>query len=96
MDRQRGVRDPLRTEMDEWIERGRLEWKGTTTTTRISARMATPTSTPRESSSMVVRSLLQKQDYLANEDPHGQAHNRDPDIDNHGGSHGLAGDGLAH
>ena len=58
--------------------------------------MTSPTSTPRESSSTVVRGLHQHQEDRANNNLHGRPHNRDPDINTHGGSHGLAGDGSAH
>ena len=96
MERQRGVRDPLRMEMSEGIERGQLDWEGTRTTEERAAWMTNPISTPRQSYSTVVIGLYQQQEDWANDDPHRRAHNRDPDINTHGGSHGLSGDGYAH
>ena len=64
-------------------------------TTESAARMTTPTSTPWESSSTVVRSLHQHQEDQADNNPHGRAYNEDPDFDTHGGSHFLTGNGLA-
>ena len=64
------------------------------TTTESAARMTTPTSMPRKSSSAAVRGLQQHQEDRADEDPRGRAHNGDPDIDTHGGYHVLTGDGL--
>ena len=58
--------------------------------------MKNPTLTPRESSLTVVRGLHQHQEDRANNYPHGRPHNRDPDSNTHGESHGLAGDGSAH
>ena len=37
--------------------------------------------------------MHQHQENRTNDDPHGRSHNGDPDIDTHGGYHGLASDG---
>ena len=58
--------------------------------------MKTPTSTPRELSSAVVRSLHQNQEDRANDNPHGPAHNGNPGINTHGGYHSLSGNVSAH
>ena len=95
MERQRGVRDPLRMEMSEGIERGQLYLEGTSTTAERAAWMTTPILTPRQSSSTVVIGLYQQQEDRANDDPHGRTHNGDPEINTHGGSHCLSGDGSS-